>query len=310
MASSQDHQRTTSAEDASPNNGNDHDGRPPLPPLPMQQQAMGYPPVMGYPPPGQYPHHHPPSPLNNAYPPAPDYYSPHPPPPCLPQQHHHPPQVLPVSRFVRGILAAVVFFIIASCTISIIAYVILHPVNPEFSITGFSVEEFRVMPGVPITGSFEANVTVGNPNEKLRIRFHSIESYVYFKNPVAELAWTTAAPFIMETNMSHVMTVRAIADGDVGGDNAGDDEEVRGDEDAAAAMEKEWRNGTVEMGLMIGMWATFRSENGWWSSQAVMRVQCDELLVTFTKGNGMTPVTGTTGAWTGNGVPKKCIAYR
>ncbi|KAI4369121.1 hypothetical protein MLD38_017606 [Melastoma candidum] len=201
----------------------------------MEQQTMGYPPVMGYPPPANT--------LTIIL--------------LLPIMPMRPPQATTTPTLLLPAFPSNIIILrrsLGSCQ------------------------------GVPIAGSFEANVTVDNPNEKLRVRFHNIESYVYFKKPVAELAWTTAAPFIMERNTSHVMTVRAVADGDVGGDNAGDDEEVRGDEDAAAAMEKEWRNGTVEMGLMMGMWVTFRYENGWWSSRVAMRVQCDELWVTFAKG--------------------------
>ncbi|KAL3755560.1 hypothetical protein ACJRO7_002589 [Eucalyptus globulus] len=279
-----------------PPDGNHSSGSPPPPSTRQQDTAPnnyphqplpGYPPpVMGYPPPyppphggggggGGYPYGTPPPhvgyyPTNN-----PNYY---------------PSQVPPqrTSGFARGILAALIFLVVASCTISVIMYIVLRPQIPEFHVTAFSVTNFNISNSVPM-GSWDANVTVDNKNQKLKAYFERIQSYVYYDDPRTFLSWSTEPAFSLERKTSGVIHAQMTT--------------IDGEQPSSVALEEmdeERRKGTVVFGLGLGLMGTFKS-GWWWTSHFGMRIYCDGLDVGFVGASGTGSLRG--------GNPRQCVVY-
>ncbi|KAI3417790.1 uncharacterized protein J3R85_014247 [Psidium guajava] len=287
MASSSDHhhgERPKPDEDEhqpkpnSPPDGNHNSASPPPPSAGHQdattpnnydhQPHSGYPPpVMGYPPPYPPPHN-----INGGYP----YGAPPPPSGYYPANNPHyyrsqAPSSAP-SGFARGILAGLIFLVVASCTITVITYVVLRPQTPEFHVTAFSVNNFNISNSV-LMGSWNANVSVDNKNDKLKAYFERIQSYVYYQDPRSYLSWSTEPAFSLDTKTSGVINVKMSM--------------IDGEQPTSSELEEldeERRNGTVIFGLGFGLLGTFKS--GWWTSHFGMRVYCHDLAVGFAGASG------------------------
>lgn len=249
-----------------------------------QHPLPGYPPpVMGYPPPYPPPHNG-----SGGYP----YGAPAPPVGYYPANnpHYYPSRVPPsrTSGFTRGILAALIFLVVASCAITIITYIVLRPQVPEFHVTAFSVTNFNISNSV-LMGSWDANVTVDNKNHKLKAYFDRIQSYVYYDDPRNYLSWSTEPSFSLETKTNGVINVKMSM--------------IDGEQPTSSELEMingERQKGTVIFGLGFGLMGTFKS-GWWWTSHFGMRVYCDGLAVGFIGASG-------TGSLKDQN-PRQCMVY-
>lgn len=252
-------------------------------------QQMGYPPAMGYPPPsGQYP------PTTNynpyPYPPAQGYYpSPnsyqHP-----PHMHHHGPissQPSPLVGFIRGVLIAIIILIMASCIFSIILYVLLRPMVPEYHVTSFTVTDFNISNGV-VAGNWDANITITNPNPNQKINFSRMQAYMYYQNIVNYLSWSTMQGLSLATNSTSSVHVRNTMAN-----------QAQPPEWTVKTLEGDWEKGVVKFELGMTMLGTFKGS--WWMSHLSLGVYCDDLMVSFRgpkAGSGSIPA---------GELPKKCM---
>lgn len=162
---------------------NNHQSTDPAPPPPPSSeppnnyssgphgypQTMGYPPQMmypnapysGYPPPP--PHHHPYNQYPYTQPPPANYY----------YHGYASPPPDPCSGFLRGVIAAMIFLIVFSILSSLITWAVLRPEIPVFRVDNMSVSNFSTS-AVPFTATWDTNLTVENPNQKLRLYFDKI----------------------------------------------------------------------------------------------------------------------------------------
>lgn len=253
---------------------------------------MGYPPVIGYPP------GHPPPPYPPGYGPYPNYVSAPP-----PQGGYYPnPTYLPLqgppgrqsgimsSGFIRGVLMAIIILVFLSALFSVITYIVVRPKQPVFHLASFSVTNFNVSNAV-LMASWEAKVTVENPNEKLRAYFNRIESYVYYEEPENYLAFNSESegPVSVDVKTNTTITLRA---------SMIDNEQP--DKSVLDKIEDERKSGLVSFGLGIRLMGTFKSSS--WTLLERMQVSCEDIKVTF----GPESTTGTLAT---SDKPKECSVY-
>jgi hypothetical protein len=86
----------------------------------------------------------------------------------------------------------------------------LRAIYPDFHIDSFSIPDFN--PSYPgFSANWEANITVRNSEEKLKIHFHQIHAFVQkyanvdYYDPFSTLASGFSQPFSMEPNSSNVI---------------------------------------------------------------------------------------------------------
>ncbi|KAL1199876.1 NDR1/HIN1-like protein 10 [Cardamine amara subsp. amara] len=254
--------------------------QPPPPPPPQSQppplqQPQAYPPVMGFPgyhqqaPYPSYPN----APYNHqqyAYaqaPPASYYGSPYP-----PQQN--PVYQRPASSgFFRGIFTGLIVLVVLLCISTTITWLILRPQIPDFSLTNFSVSNFNLTEPV-LSAQWMANLTIENPNTKLKGYFDRIQGLVYHENAIAEdefLAMSFFPPVFVETKKSVVIGETL---------TAGRKEQPQVPSWVGEEMKKEKETGTVTFNLRMAVWVTFKTD-GWSARERGLKVFCGKLKVGF-----------------------------
>ncbi|GAV57323.1 LEA_2 domain-containing protein [Cephalotus follicularis] len=237
------------------------DRSPPNPP----PVVTGYPPVMGYPPPYQgYGH-------ANGY----NQY-PHTQPPPAAYDHNvsayqaQPPRGS--SGFARGILVALSLLVVFACLSSIVTWIVLRPEIPIFHVDAFSVSGFNA--STPrFVANWEANLTVDNPNTRLKVYVQQIQSFIYFDDDEI-LASSLLDPFSMDTKGKATIFAKTKTDGS-------------GQalvEDLSKARDK----GTMSFSLRFVVLSTFKSSgsSSWWIKHVSMRVYCEDLEVAFVGATG------------------------
>ncbi|XP_022766057.1 NDR1/HIN1-like protein 10 [Durio zibethinus] len=288
MASqSDDHQNQRDQSDyhSSPSSDtyNNHQSTPPAPPQPPSQPpnnhqspAQGYLPAMGYPPHMMYPN----APYPGGCPPPPHGYNQYP-----YAQHQAAPYYNqgyasgphdPCSGFVRGIVAAVILLILLSCISSLITWAILRPQVPVFQVDNMSVSNFSTSSN-PFTATWDTNLTVENPNHKLRLYFDKIVGAIFY-NEEDSLGSSWLNPAFMQTQTN--TTIHAVISANGSAQNAVPIW-------VAQEMGKDRATGSVTFALRFRVWATFKS-GSWWTRSLVLKVLCDDLKVNFVgvSGNG------------------------
>ncbi|KFK34492.1 hypothetical protein AALP_AA5G152600 [Arabis alpina] len=252
------------------------------PPPPPPSQSQQYPPVMGFPGYQQpaYPAY-PNAPYNHqqqyAYAQAPpaSYYGP-----------SYPPQQNPVyqrpapSGFFKGILTGLIILVLLLCISTTITWLVLRPQIPAFSVTNFSVSNFNVT-GPVFSAQWTANLTVDNPNTKLKGYFDRIQGFIYNNNAITEddfLASAFFQPVYVETKKS-VMIGETIT--------AGEKDQPKVPSWVGEDMKKERETGTVSFNLRMSVWVTFKTD-GWSARERGLKVFCGKLKVAFegSSGNG------------------------
>ncbi|KAJ9181306.1 hypothetical protein P3X46_009446 [Hevea brasiliensis] len=264
--SDQNHQLKKESGQAS-SDGNDHSPAENSP-------ATGYPPTMGYHPSMGYPlgqSGYPPPGYNNGYnnhylyaqaPPA-GYYNP---------DMYQPQPGYRASGFVRGIVGGLVFFIIFICISTIIIWLILRPAIPIFHVDTFTVSNFNASSS-SFEANWDANITVKNPNTKLKAYFDQVEVNVYYEDNL--LAKSFANPFQLETKQDTVMQAKLASDNsDHSQTGVGSRVVERMTEDRNSSNRK------LSFNLRVALWTTFKSGT-WWARHINVRVYCENLEVGF-----------------------------
>ncbi|XVE75873.1 hypothetical protein DITRI_Ditri12bG0126600 [Diplodiscus trichospermus] len=271
-----DHNRRDQSNHQSSTSSYTNDNPPPQPPPQPpnnQSPAYGYPPAMGYPPqmivypnapyPG-YPH--PPHGYNQyisaQHPPAP-YYN-----------QGYARQQDRCSGFVRGVVVAMIILIVFSCLSSLITWAILRPQIPVFHVDNMSVSNFNTK-STPFTATWDTNLTVENPNHKLRVYFDKIVGYMFYDDEDS-LGSSWLNPIFMDTKTN--TSLHAIISANGTAQNAMPIW-------VAQDMDKDRGTGSVTFALRFRVWATFKS-GSWWTRSLVMRVLCEDLKVDFVGASG------------------------
>lgn len=271
------HQSSTSSD-----TNNNHQSSPPQPP-PQQQPnnplpAHGYPPTMGYPP-QMYP------PNNAPYPgyPPPHGYNQYPYAQAPPAQYYDnqgygsSSQPDRCSGFVRGVVAAMIILIVLSCISSLITWAVLRPQIPVFHVDKMSVSNFNTT-STPFTATWDTNLTVENPNHKLRVYFDRILGATFYKEEDS-LGTSWINPIFMDTKTN--ATLHAVISTNGSAEHAVPIW-------VAQEMGKErgtGGGGSVSFELRFRVWATFKS-GSWWTRNLVMKVSCENLKIDFVGASG------------------------
>ncbi|CAN8254682.1 unnamed protein product [Cochlearia groenlandica] len=249
------------------------------PPPPPQTQTQPYPPVMGYPGYSQAPYpNYPNAPYNHqqyAYaqaPPASYYGS------SYPVQQNPVYQRPAPSSFFRGILTGLIVLVVLLCVSTTITWLVLRPQIPVFSVTNFSVSNFNVT-GPVFSAQWTANLTVENPNTKLKGYFDRIQGFVYNQNANGEDDFLATAFF----QPVYVETKKSVSIGETL--TTGEKEKPKVPSWVGEEMKKERETGTVSFDLRMVVWVTFKTE-GWAARERGLKVLCGKLKVAFDGGSG------------------------
>ncbi|OMO82556.1 Late embryogenesis abundant protein, LEA-14 [Corchorus capsularis] len=258
-----------------------HPPGPPPPPLGpslppnIQSPPHGFPPAMGYPPPMMYPHggQYPPG-----YPPPPPHvYNRYPYGQPPPGTVYYYPATTPPNRAAgcaRGCLAAMIIIVILICLSSLFTWAILRPQSPVFHVDNMSVTNWNT--STPFTATWNTNISIQNPNHKLRVYFDKIMVVILYDEENT-LGDTWLNPFLMETKSN--TSVNAVIAVNGSAQNAVPiwvSQEMGKDRNEL---------GSVIFSLSFRIWATFKSGN-WWTRSLIMKVSCDDLKVKFEYSSG------------------------
>ncbi|OAY42985.1 NDR1/HIN1-like protein 10 [Manihot esculenta] len=271
------------------------------PSLPANSPATSYPPMVGYPPPMGYP------PAQSGYPPygQPGYqgynngynnnypYAQAPPAAYYNHVIYQQQQENQVSGFVRAVVGGLFLLVILMCMSSIIVWLILRPVVPIFRINTFSVSNFSTVSS--FSAKWDANVTVENPNTKLKVYFDQVEAYLYYEDDNL-LATSFANPFFLETNNKTVMETTLVS-------NNSDRRQAGVGSWVVEKMveERKSNKGKLSFNLRFALWTTFKSGT-WWARHVNMRVYCESLEVGFVGNTG-------NGKYTNDDITSECLVF-
>ncbi|XP_030483266.2 uncharacterized protein LOC115699863 [Cannabis sativa] len=262
---------------------------PPPPPPSDQHQppasvVPGYPPVMGYP--QSYSnnngyHHHPYNPYTQ--PPPPHYYT---------------NQTYPYaantnsggsSSFIKGFFVTLILIILLICVSTIITWIILRPQIPTFHVDRLEVNDLNLSK-TNFSATIQANLTVENPNKKLKINFHEIKGYVFFRE--RSLSSSEVDPIFLETETRGTMRLRVVS--------KENKEDLIGGW-VVDEMRREREHGLLSLNVRLAVFATFKSSS-WWTRHAYMKVFCEHLDVRFVG-------SADNGVWIANNNSPKCEVY-
>ncbi|KAJ7971660.1 Late embryogenesis abundant (LEA) hydroxyproline-rich glycoprotein family [Quillaja saponaria] len=245
----------------------------------LPPHMMGYPPAMGYPPHPQYvgyPPHGYPYPQNQPLPPA--YYA------------TQPGYQSSSSGFFRSFIICSTLILVLFFTISLMLSLVLHPQLPNFKVDALFVSNLNTS-NSNLTANWDANITVENPNKKLKAYFTNVQTNMYHNEDIVSVIY--ASPFELDTKQTTVVNVKLTTN---------PSNQVMVARWVVDEMAKERGTGTVTFNLRMQLRSEFKS--GELSSRGVvLRVFCEDLEVQFqgTTGNGALNYNG--------GKSKDCIVY-
>ncbi|XP_042946102.1 uncharacterized protein LOC122279487 [Carya illinoinensis] len=148
---------------------------------------------------------------------------------------------------------------------------------PVFYVDKFSVNSFKVSNDVAVTGIWEADITVQNPNHKLKIFFDRIDNYMFYEDEVLTSS-SLGGHLYLDTKAQDSFHVRLSR-------NTTLDENML-PKSTVNAMEQEYGdNGWVNFSFRMLAWTTLEY-GSWWSRLKTMEVLCDNLKVGFVGATG------------------------
>ncbi|XP_050229297.1 NDR1/HIN1-like protein 10 [Mercurialis annua] len=204
----------------------------------------------------------------------------------LTQQHES-----QVSGFVRAIIGTVILILSITCVTSIIMWLFLRPLVPAFRINNFSVSNFDATSSRTFTATWDANITVENPNTKLKVHFDQIQTYVYYSGDDV-LQSSHSDPFAVDRKANRVFRTTL----EVNGSDTGVGSWV-----VESMLKDKSSTGNVTFDIRMALWSIFKS-GSWWARHVTIRVYCENLVVSFIGNSG-------NGTFDHNGMPKDCLVF-
>ena len=226
--------------------------------------TMGYPPVMGYP-----------------YPQAPQGYASshigYPPNEYSSYAYSQTPTQSNVRRnstFVHLVLLIMAIVALFAVVSTVAIWFILRPEAPAFRVDALSVSNFNTT-NFDQTANWEANITVENPNQKLKVYFNEIKSYVDYKDRY--LTQSFVSPLSLEVKEHVVMNVKLSVDNVF---------EPVVDQKLVDDMALDRSRGSLIFRIRLMVSATFR-RGSWWKKSRTLKIRCEGLEVEFAGGAGV-----------------------
>lgn len=276
MASNSDPQDETSNKEAVASQ-TPHNNQSPPPQATSYPPATGYPPPMGYPPgqPGYPPPgYHYPGYANGGYP---NYaYSSQAPPVAYYNNRMYQParqDGYNPAGFARGFVLGLFLLIFFLFTSNITMWLFLRPELPVFHLDGFSVSNFNAS-WPTLTADWEANITVRNPNSKIKVYSDQIHNIILYGED--KLCTSVSPPIYLDIHQST-------------GDNlklaANSTDAIMAGKLVVDKMAAERNKGTVNFNLRMGYWTTFKSGT-WYVRKVILKVYCEQIKVAFVGASG------------------------
>ncbi|KAK9044657.1 hypothetical protein V6N11_058552 [Hibiscus sabdariffa] len=179
-----------------------------------------------------------------------------------------PPPQNPRPTFFRRLFVVFAVLLIIFGTILLIIWLVLRPLLPDFSIQSLSLSNFNAS-NQRVSGTWNAQFQVSNPNKKLSIYYGDIVSSVFHKDDF--LSETRIEPFVQGTR--EVNTVEAsysVVDSFVEGK-------------VVDAMNGERTRGEIKFNIKVVADVSFRY-GGWRGRRRLLRVWCDDLALSGSSG--------------------------
>ncbi|RZR87609.1 hypothetical protein BHM03_00015060 [Ensete ventricosum] len=231
-----------------------------------------------------------------APPPASYYPNGHPPPPP-PQPLYYPaayPAAAPPPRyntaFLRRLLSIAFAFFLIFGLVTLIIWLVLRPRLPQVTVSSATLSGFNLSTSQQLlSGDFDLNLTVHNPNSKMGIYYDHVAASVHYGSE--RLSDTSLAPFYQAKGATTGLRSRLVAVGvyvDSYVVNGINSDLGRGD-------------GAVRFQVRVSAWVRFKP-GAWRTRWHIMRVYCDDVPIGLRN--------GTTAAATGylvGSTPKKCV---
>ncbi|XAR60180.1 hypothetical protein NMG60_11033442 [Bertholletia excelsa] len=176
--------------------------------------------------------------------------------------------------FVRSLILALTISFVIITAVSIITWLILHPRVPLFQINTVSVSNFTLS-DTQLTGKFDVNFTVTNPNRKINLEFKSMGVTVSLKRtkPLARASVSAFNLRKMNRTEREVELNTEASEGYEANRRA-----------AIKMMGRDWRNEVVNFRVrMVGV-AKFELSDSL-SQHKTIGVFCDNLGVRFGSDN-------------------------
>lgn len=190
----------------------------------------------------------------NGYPPQPPYYN---------QNAYNAPYYSnPRANFIRRFIGMMIALFIIAGTILFIIWLVLRPRIPQFHVDSLSVSGFNISSS-QVTGNWDVQFAVRNPNKKLSVYYDHIEASVYYRN--ALLSQKTLPPFKQGTKNQTALRATLVADSIY----------VDGDANDIAAHRT---SGSVSFNVRVLSIVRFK-DGAWRARRRVMRVLCGNLGV-------------------------------
>lgn len=190
-----------------------------------------------------------------------------------PHQTYYPPQPNPYytdpyysaqrATFIRRIFAILIASIIITGTVIFIIWLVLRPRVPEFRVDSVTVTNFNLSTTL-ITGNWDVQFTVRNPNNKITLTYDQILARVLYKS--GALSETMVPPFVQgKRNETAVRATFAAASSYV------ENWVVNG-------INGDRGRGSVKFTVRMLARVRFRA-GSWWARRRVVRVLCPDLSV-------------------------------
>lgn len=168
----------------------------------------------------------------------------------------------------------------------------MNPKEPIIRLESFSATVFNIS-GRVMEATWEASVTVENPNSKFEAYFREIQNLVYYKEPVNSLARGLKESLSMETKSNKTITMKSSMS-----DKSQPERWVVDD------IEKERKGGSVSLGLGFCLVGKFTWGSGLFGHDYHRKipVSCGDIKVEFAAGSN-------TGALAIGDKPRECSLY-
>ncbi|XP_010262977.1 PREDICTED: protein YLS9-like [Nelumbo nucifera] len=180
------------------------------------------------------------------------------------------------TAFLRRLISLMVVVFLIMAGITFIMWLIIRPHLPEFRLNSASVSSFNVN-ATQVTGDWNLDFTVRNPNKKMSVYYDHIESTFYYRG--AQLSDTFVAPFSQGKKNETTMQVKFAAASQYV------------PESSAKALASDRSSGEVGFNVRIWAWVWFKC-GGWRTRMHYLRVFCDNVKIGFSSNRGVGVLSG------------------
>ncbi|CAI9097611.1 OLC1v1034082C1 [Oldenlandia corymbosa var. corymbosa] len=171
------------------------------------------------------------------------------------------------KKFGRVMLVTMVTLIVSMCMVSFVIWFLFGMEIPEFHVANLAVSNLTVTDTL-IVGNWDANVTVYNPNEDVKVSLEPVRASLFYKN--SPLGMASVEPFNLQGKRVYNLGINL------------DNEKAVSVPILSEQMNADLKNGFLYVSLRISLGARFASSSIW--RKETLRVFCEDLKVKLAPG--------------------------